>query len=71
MMDVVRGASLLAREKLLTARQWLGVLWMVPSLVLGRLEYMTGVSGVAWRNAVASVLVGIVASILTAVVLRR
>ena len=42
----------------------------VPSWVFGRLEYETGVSGVAWRNALVSALVGIVAMVVTAFILR-
>ena len=42
----------------------------VPGWVLGRLTFLTGVSARAWRNAILSVVAGIVAFVVTLFVLR-
>lgn len=58
------------RETATLVRQWLSLLSVVPTLVLARLEFVSGVSGRTWRNALVSVLVGLVAMVGTVVVLR-
>lgn len=59
------------RETAQTARQWLSFVRALPALVLLRLSTVTDVSARAWRNAVVTVIVGIVASAVTLVLLRR
>ena len=59
-----------AREMAVMLRWWLSLLRALPKLSLARLEYLTGVSGRAWRNALLSVGVGVTAMVVTVLVLR-
>ena len=51
-------------------REAVHVVRMLPSWSFLRAEYLTGVSARAWRNAIVSMLVGLIAVVGTVVVLR-
>lgn len=59
------------REAVQAARGWFAFVRLVPALVLLRLSTVSGVSVRAWRNVLVSVAVGVVASVVALVLLRR
>ena len=59
------------REAGVVGREWVSVGSRLPGWALLRLEFVTDVSARAWRNAIISVLVGLVATVLAAFVMRE